>query len=127
MIHDLVAATTRLADSLSRENTALDALDVSGAVSLLPEKRSALAALTEAHSIVLTPAQRPAMAEAVRRLQAVASENRRLLQRALTVQNRVIEVIVSTLPRQEAAGGYGTLAARARAARPTAWSLVARA
>jgi hypothetical protein len=127
MTYALTDAATRLADTLARENTALDALDLSGAIALLPEKRRALAALTDAQAIGPMPDQRPAMETAVRRLQDMAAENRRLLRRALTVQNRVIDVIAGTLPRDEPAGRYAAPGARARSARPAAWSLVARA
>lgn len=127
MTQALIAATTRLADTLSRENTALDALDVAGAAALLPEKLRALAVLTEVHKAALMPEQRPAMEAAVRRLQGLAAENRLLLQRALAVQSRVIEVIARALPRDEPGGRYAVPGARAPALRPAAWSLVARA
>ena len=126
MTHALIDATERLADTLARENAALDALDVAGAAVLLPAKRTALAALAEADALSIPPEHRGLMADAVRRLQAVAAENRRLLQRALTVQGRVIEVIVGALPREEPAGRYTRPTAYARAPRSPAWSLAAR-
>ena len=126
MTHDLITAAGRLADTLTLENAALDALDVSGAVALLPAKRSALAALTQAQGRALPSGERPAMTLALNRLQALAAENRHLLRRALTVQARVIGIVAQALPRDEPAGRYGVAAARARAARPVAWSLAAR-
>ena len=127
MTETLIAATLRLADTLVRENAALDALDLSGAVALLPEKRQALAVLSQADGSGLPREMRPAMETALRRLRDLAGENRRLLQRALTVQTRVIEVIAGALPRTEPAGRYAAPGTRARAGRPAAWSLVARA
>lgn len=126
MTTKLIDTVTGLADTLARENAALDALDLSGAVALLPEKRRALTMLTEAKGIVLRPDLRPAMELALQRLRGLASENRRLLQHALTVQSRVIEIVASALPRTEAAGRYAAPGARIPAARPPAWSLAAR-
>ena len=126
MTTKLIDTVTGLADALARENTALDALDLSGAVAMLPEKRRALALLTDAKGIVLRPELRPAMELALQRLRGLASENRRLLQHALTVQSRVIEIVASALPRPEAAGRYAASGARVSAARPAAWSLVTR-
>ncbi len=126
MTTKLIDTVTGLADTLARENAALDALDLSGAVATLPEKRRALTVLTEAKGIVLRPDLRPAMEVALQRLRGLASENRRLLQHALTVQSRVIEIVASALPRTEPAGRYTAPGARVASARPAAWSLVAR-
>jgi hypothetical protein len=123
----LIDTVTDLADTLARENAALDALDLSGAVALLPQKRHALTVLAEAKSIVLRPDLRPAMEVALRRLRELATENRRLLQHALTVQSRVIEIVAGALPRPETAGRYAAPGARMPAPRPAAWSLIARA
>ena len=127
MSTQLIDTVTDLADTLARENAALDALDLSGAVAMLPEKRRALTVLTDTKSIVLRPDLRPAMEVALRRLRDLAAENRRLLSHALTVQSRVIEIVAGALPRPETAGRYGAPGARIPAARPAAWSLVARA
>jgi hypothetical protein len=67
----LIEAVSGLADTLARENAALDALDLSGAVAVLPDKRRALALLTDADPIALTPEHRPAMEMALRRLRAL--------------------------------------------------------
>ena len=132
MIVTLVNAITRLADALVQENTALEALDMAGAVAVLPDKRRALEVLTTLPVLDLPHGQRPAAEAALRRLRTLAEENRQLLQRALTVQSRVIEVIAGALPRPEPAGRYAASGsrpqpARPQPARPTAWSLVARA
>ncbi|MEI7711338.1 MAG: hypothetical protein WCI94_07890 [Rhodospirillales bacterium] len=123
----LIDTVTDLANTLARENAALDALDLSGAIALLPEKRRALTVLTETEAIVLRPDLRPAMEVALRRLRDLSAENRRLLKHALTVQSRVTEIVASALPRTEAAGRYAAPGARIPAARPAAWSLIARA
>ncbi len=122
----LIDTVTDLANTLARENAALDALDLSGAVAMLPDKRRALAVLTEAKPILLRPDLRPAMEVALRRLRDLAAENRRLLQHALTVQSRVIEIVAGALPRADTAGRYGAPGLRRPAPRAPAWSLVAR-
>jgi hypothetical protein len=127
MSRTLIDAATTLADTLARENAALDALDLSGAVALLPEKRRALDTLAGTDGIALRPDLRWEMETVLRRLRDLAGENRRLLRHALTVQSRVIEIVAGALPRTEGAGRYGAPAGRAAASRPTAWSLVARA
>lgn len=122
----LIDTVTALADTLAQENAALEALDLSGAVALLPEKRRALSVLSEARAIVLRPDLRPAMEVGLRRLRALAEENRRLLQQALTVQSRVIEIVAGALPRAGHGGRYTAPGSRAPAGRAAAWSLVAR-
>ena len=122
----LVETVSGLADTLARENAALEAMDLSGAVLVLPDKRRALAALTEADPAPLTAEQRPAMELALRRLRALAGENRMLLKRALTVQSRVIEIVAGAMPRAEAAGRYAAPGARVPAVRAMAWSMSTR-
>ena len=122
----LVETVSGLADTLARENAALEAMDLSGAVLVLPDKRRALAALTEAGAAPLTAEQRPAMEVALRRLRALAGENRMLLKRALTVQSRVIEIVAGAMPRAEAAGRYAAPGARVPAVRAMAWSMSTR-
>ena len=122
----LIEAVSGLADTLARENAALDALDLSGAVAVLPDKRRALAVLTEADNVALTAEQRPAMEVALRRLRELAGENRLLLQRALTVQSRVIEIVAGALPRSEPGGRYAAPGARVPAVRAMAWSMSTR-
>lgn len=87
---DPIAAAGRLADVLDAENAALLALDLPGATALLPAKERAAAALTHAlaHARPL-PGDGPAR-DAAARLDEAARENRRLLERALRVQEQVI-------------------------------------
>ena len=58
-----------------------------------------------------------------RRLQALAMENKRLLERAIAVQGRVIGVIARAATAATAPAGYGP----ARGRRPAAMAFVARA
>ncbi len=127
MTHAPLAATIQLADILASENAALDAMDLSGAIALLPAKRSALEFLRTADATGGRGDQRPAMEAALSRLRTLAGENRRLLERALSAQGRVIAIIASALPQREANTRYPRANQRSVAARPAAWSLVARA
>lgn len=90
---DPLAAAGRLADVLAAENAALSALDLPGATALLPAKEQAAAELMR----VLAgspphPEDGPAR-DAAARLDALARENRRLLERALQVQEQVIAAL----------------------------------
>jgi len=122
----LIETVSGLADTLARENAALDALDLSGAIAVLPDKRRALAVLSDAETVALPAEQRPAMEVALRRLRALAGENRRLLQHALTVQSRVIEIVAGALPHPEPGGRYVAPGARVPAVRAMAWSMSTR-
>jgi hypothetical protein len=122
MTDDPIEAAERLADVLGRENTALAALDLRGAVTLLAEKRAAAAALLDA--LAGGAVARPWQA---RLLSDLAGENRRRLEHAIAVQGRVIGLIARALrnatppaPRYGATGamtagrtGPVTLSARA--------------
>jgi len=122
-----LAVTIQLVDILARENAALDAMDLSGAIALLPAKRSALEILRTTDTAGLPADQRPAMEAALGRLRRLVGENRRLLERALHAQSRVIAIVASALPQREAQTRYPRAHQRSAATRPTAWSLVARA
>ena len=126
MSTSLIETVSGLADTLARENAALEALDLSGAVAVLPEKRRALALLTEADAVAVTAEHRQAMEIALRRLRALAGENRLLLERALTVQSRVIEIVASALPRAEPVRRYAAPGVRIPAVRAMAWSMSTR-
>ncbi len=84
------AAIERLAWLLQEENAALEALDFTRGLQLLPAKREAAEAFSAA-----TRGASPgdADADALRRLRFLADENRALLVRALRVQQRVIEMV----------------------------------
>ncbi len=126
MTDALIDTVSSLADTLARENTALDALDLAAAVAVLPDKRRALALLTEAAPMDISAAQRPAMEAALKRLRELAGENRILLQRALTVQSRVIDIVAGALPRTQPVGRYSANGARVLPPRAMAWSMSTR-
>ena len=122
----LLETVSSLADTLVRENTALDALDLAAAVAVLPDKRRALAMLAEAAPMAVTAEERPAMEAALKRLRELARENRSLLQHALSVQSRVIEIVARALPRSHPADRYGDTGARVIPPRAMAWSMSTR-
>jgi hypothetical protein len=126
MSEDLVSVAVRLADVLQRENTALAALDLARAASLVAEKRFAADAFALAQGIAGTLALQPHVIDIASRLRDLAAENRRLLERAIAVQSRVIGVIARAMP-PAATPRYAATGALARSVRPTAFTLSARA
>lgn len=128
MSEDLVAVAVRLADVLQRENSALAALDLARAASLLAEKRIATDAFALAQAVTGSAVvDRPgAVIDVATRLRELSAENRRLLERAIAVQSRVIGVIARAMPAS-ATPRYGATGAMARAGRAIAFTLSARA
>ncbi len=126
----LIDAAVALADTLAAENAALGGLDLARAASLLAAKERATEAFLAAQAAAGLAAPSSAAAAASgdlgRRLGALAEENRRLLERALAVQGRVVATVVRALPR----GGDGFYRANGGLAdpgRPVAITLSARA
>lgn len=121
MIKDLITSANLLAETLEAENEALSVLDLPRAGAMLERKRRALADLAAAQS---SPASRDPAERVARRLQALAIENKRLLERAICAQGRVISVVARAGAPAMAPTNYG--AARP-AGRPAALALLARA
>jgi|UniRef100_A0A8J4M662 flagellar biosynthesis/type III secretory pathway chaperone len=120
---DLTDAAISLVQVLAQENDALRTLDLRHAASLTDAKARAIEAFSRAQSkqerrpTPLTPAQRTAIEEMAARLRDLVVENRRLLERAIGVQQRVIGVVARAAPHAIAAqngryGADGTLTAR---------------
>lgn len=136
-IRGLIAASVALADILARENKALANMDLAAAMALLAEKQAQGAAFAAAHAraaaaLAGEPGLRGElrqMADTVgRRLRDLGNENKRLLERALRVQGRVIGSITRALPRATAsAPRYDAVGGFAAPARPEAVALSARA
>jgi hypothetical protein len=122
----MVATAGRLAGVLRRENIALAALDFAQVAGLLAEKRGATEAFTLAQAASGMPDHRPEMIEAATRLRDLAAENRRLLERAIAVQSRVIGIIARAMPPAPTPR-YAASGALTRAPRPIAFALSARA
>ncbi|MEJ0016627.1 MAG: hypothetical protein WDN25_08685 [Acetobacteraceae bacterium] len=120
MSTDMIAAGNALAATLEAENAALAVLDLPRATGLLADKRRGIEALAGAQGV---PARRDAAERMAHRLQALAAENKRLLERAIAAQGRVMAVVARSAAPQAAPAGYGT----ARGQRPVAFALAARA
>ena len=87
----LTKAAIRLVEILEAENTELRALDFKAAGQRLGDKQAATAALTTAQAAV--PRTPGALEDLARQLNALAEENRVLLEGAITVQRRVLSTV----------------------------------
>jgi hypothetical protein len=112
MADERLNAVQRLVDVLAEENAALKRLDFFAAVALVGAKEAALAELTAPPAV---PVTRTTLAQ---RLLTLAAENQILLERALTVQTRVVRIIARAAAPPPAAtryNGYGRPPNRQRA------------
>jgi flagellar biosynthesis/type III secretory pathway chaperone len=113
MMDALLHAGQRLAEALDAENQALLLLDLPGAILLADAKRQAtdaFAAACAAAARTGTRAEGPLRAsttELTQRLQSLGEENRRLLQRAISIQAQVIETIAGAALPRAGSGAYG--------------------
>ncbi len=122
MTPGLINAIETLADAVAAENAALQALDLPAAAALLARKQTAAASFAAARPAA---APTPALRAAAIRLRALADENRRLLERAIAVQTRVLGVLAGAARASNPAPRYGR--SGSYAARPaTGWALSAR-
>ena len=127
MSTELIAAAGRLADMLIEENSALAALDLPRAASMLADKQRAVAGLLAARDAQGTMTTSATMEPLARRLQSLSQENRTLLERAIAVQGRVIGIVARAAAPRVAASGYSAHGTLGHNARPTAFALCARA
>jgi hypothetical protein len=101
----IIMAAIQLAETLERENAALDALDIPCATRWIDAKSRALsdvqALITD--SCTARDDERDVAEYVGRRLQAEVARNKRLLERALLVQGRIIGMIARAVPRAVAA------------------------
>ena len=117
MSKDPIAAGATLSATLEAENAALATLDLPRAAAMVADKQRAIADLAAAEA----PAPNPAAERMARRLRSLALENKRLLERAIAVQGRVIGIVAqATVASPE---GYGS----PRKQRPAPVALSARA
>ena len=119
MSKDLIAAGNALAATLEAENAALAALDLPRAVGMLADKQRAVADVAAADPV--RGPRHEAAERMAHRLRGLALENKRLLERAITVQRRVMGV-VALAASSAAPTGYG----RPRKDRVSAFALSAR-
>lgn len=96
-----LAAAGRLLAVLEAENAALLRPDVAGLGALLAEKAAATSGL-------LPLPDTPESKVLAQRLRTVAADNQRLLERAMAVQSRVVELVARAAQRAARdAGRYG--------------------
>jgi hypothetical protein len=100
MSTELIDAAAAMVETLTAENAALATLDIGAATRMYGRKRAAMAALTAAsvgeHATVEQRQQAQALA---RTLFELTSENKRLLERALNVQGRIMRTLARAAPR----------------------------
>ena len=131
MIEPLMVAALRLAEALRAENEALARLDLAAAAGLATAKRQASDAFAAAFDAASRSGSRAEGADRARaeeiavKLRALTAENRRLLERAIELQSRVIETIAGAA-KPPGPGTYGDRG-RAREGRPMAVSVLSRA
>ncbi len=129
MTQDLVNATEHLADALAAENTALRALDLRAAGQMLAEKQTATENFSAAQrrTIATRPAlDTKALRAAALRLKLETDENRRLLERAIGVQTRVLGILASAARAADPTPRYARSGVYAKRA-TSSWALSASA
>ncbi len=124
MNQPLIAAAVALAHTLAEENQALRALDVARATALLARKRAESEAFSAAQASLraLSPEQLVLARQVAARLAEAASENKRLLERAIAVQGQVIATLLRAVPASLPASRYGATGARVGRAPPISLS-----
>ena len=129
MTQDIVAATRDLTDALEAENAALVALDLAAAGRLLDRKQAAAEAFTEAQRRAIAAratVDTKALRLAAVRLKTATEDNRRLLERAIGVQHRVLGILAQAARKADPAPRYGRSGVYAERA-TGAWALSASA
>ncbi len=124
MSNDLMDAGQRLVDVLVQENEALARQDFATAVALLPAKEAALADLTKQPKAVTVP---PSLIELGQRIGGLAAENQALLERAVTVQTRIVRMVARACAPMTDMMQYNRNGIRAPSPRTAALALSTRA
>src|SRR3954454_22883088 len=114
-------AVQSLADVLTAENAALVRLDFHAAAALVSAKEAALAGVTAVPILPLPDAG------LVRRVMGLAAENQLLLERAITVQTRIVRIVARAATPPPAARPYNGYGRPPNAPRAVALALSTRA
>ncbi len=125
MTQDLAEAATVLAEVLEAENAALKRLDFSAAGALVSAKEAAMRRFA-ADRAGATPDADPVIADVGRRLNGLAAENRTLLERAITVQTRIVGIILQAAAPPAPVDQYSANGCKCPPRRPPAIALSAR-
>ncbi len=105
--HPAISAARMLCDVLAAENAALQMMDIAGATALLSEKQRATDTLLAICKSTPPPDAAAWLAEGTR-LNTLVLDNKRLLERAMVAQNRVMACIARAVPRaMPHTTGYG--------------------
>jgi len=118
----MIMAARRLGEVLERENAALKAMDIRRATALLPEKSAAIADLTASGEASGKENSAHDLTALARKLENLAAENRRLLERAIVVQQRVIGIVARATASAAREPAYGAQGRMRRITRPLAFS-----
>jgi hypothetical protein len=102
--HALDLAVQKLAAVLAAENAALTAMDFAAAGALLAPKHAAADALASA---LRASSAQEASPDALMELGELAEENRRLLNRAMRVQRRVLDLVARAARAGQVGSRYG--------------------
>ena len=114
MTTPLLAAAARLNRVLAAENAALLALDLPATAALLDEKLAAARELAQV-SATRPAARHPDAAGLALQLRDLAQQNRMLLEQAIVVQGRVLDMVAQAARQgvAQAGGRYGAHGAAA--------------
>ena len=115
MTPTLDLAVANLSRVLAAENAALTNMDFAGAGALLAPKHAAADALAAAMRSAASHVAEPAM---MRELGVLAEENRRLLNRAMRVQRRVLDLVARAARGHQNSTRYGASGKFAASAGP---------
>lgn len=133
MMDTLILTGQRLAEALRAENEALAALDLPRAATLAASKIAASDAFAAAYAAQARHGSAPqgpvqqAAGILASRLEDLGRENRRLLERAVALQSRVIETIAGAAMPRPGSNGYAPAGRPAATLRAPALALSARA
>ena len=130
MNRDQQHAVEQLAAVLADENAALVALDYQRVGDFIDKKRAALDALNAAFPGPpddALPDHDPVRRMLALRLKQLVDENRKLLSRAIKVQNRIMGVVAGAARQAQASTGYGAHGDRPRSSPAKAVALIVRA
>jgi len=133
MIQALLNAGQHLAEALRAENEALARLDLSRAVTLASAKLQASDAFSAAYGAATRTGGsfqgelRVAAEQLAGRLRDLSDENRRLLERAIALQSRVIETIAGAAIPASRPTTYGGIGQRVMPRQAPSLALAARA
>jgi flagellar biosynthesis/type III secretory pathway chaperone len=108
----MIEAVEALCAVLDQENTALTTMDVVRATALLDEKQRAVQAFVAATKLPIPPTTKQLMLLG-QHLRDLTDTNKRLLERAMVAQNRVMACIARAVPRAlQQQSGYGAQGAK---------------